>query len=304
MVYLNWGHTITPSKLEAHLRFNWKSSLQHIQWPLHPQRKKSLVSLSLGFSAAPCAGFVALKTVPVSAVLLLWRRSEAVAASELLCLGAHHRMAQPRRITGVSRPKRQFQQSPGRSHCSCVIVRAQGEGKPLVFLMAVVPAVLQEQDSPKPNVSTGFLARAGGRVWLCFALVANNVRWVWLSSLLRMRQTAKEASKWMGVFWSTLERVCFLSPLAQWHMGLDDWFATEPVGKCQWKNAEKEQIFLQMLVTIFLPLVNPNQQEYFFSTNCSKPTIACAKMYAKGEYTQTLIKNTVPVVNVMQSNCI
>lgn len=69
MVYLNWGHTITPSKLEAHLRFNWKSSLQHIQWPLHPQRKKSLVSLSLGFSAAPCAGFVALKTVPASAVL-------------------------------------------------------------------------------------------------------------------------------------------------------------------------------------------------------------------------------------------
>lgn len=75
---------------------------------------------------------------------------------------------------------------------------------------------------------------------------------------------------------------------------------TEPVGKCQWKNAEKEQIFLQKLVTIFLPLVNPNQQEYFFRTNCSKFTIPCAKMYAKGEYAGTLVKNSVPVVTVMQ----
>lgn len=100
---------------------------------------------------------------------------------------------------------------------------------------------------------------AGGRVWLCFVPVANNLGWGWLSSLLRMRQTAKKASKRMGVFWSTLERVCFLSPLAQWHTHLDDWSVTELVGKCQWKNAEKEQIFLQMLVTIFLPLVNPNQ---------------------------------------------
>lgn len=55
-----------------------------------------------------------------------------------------------------------------------------------------------------------------------------------------------------------------------------------------------------MLVTIFLPLVNPNQQEYFFRTNCSKFTIARAKMYAKGEYAGTLVKNSVPVVTVMQ----
>jgi len=65
---------------------------------------------------------------------------------------------------------------------------------------------------------------------------------------------------------------------------LDDWSVTGLLGKCQWKNAEKEQIFLQMLVTIFLPLVNPNQQEYFFSTNCSKLNIVCAKMYAEVEY--------------------
>jgi len=65
---------------------------------------------------------------------------------------------------------------------------------------------------------------------------------------------------------------------------LDDWSVTEPLGKCQWKNAEKEQIFLQMLGTIFLPLVNPNQQEHFLRTNCSKLTISCAKTYAKGEY--------------------
>lgn len=55
-----------------------------------------------------------------------------------------------------------------------------------------------------------------------------------------------------------------------------------------------------MLVTIFLPLVNPNQQEYFFSTNCSKLNIVCAKMYAEVEYAWTLVKKDVPVVNMMQ----
>lgn len=47
------------------------------------------------------------------------------------------------RIPALSEPERQFQRSPGRSHCSCIIVvRAQGAGKPFGFLLAIVPAGL------------------------------------------------------------------------------------------------------------------------------------------------------------------
>lgn len=115
-------------------------------WSLYPQRENSPVSLSLGFPAAAHAGFVALEGVLISAVCCRVTKERRCCS----CLwGAWHWAAVPWCTdTGGVRPgaggaglgntcvsdlKRQFQQSPGRCHCSCIAVRAQGEGKPFGF---------------------------------------------------------------------------------------------------------------------------------------------------------------------------
>lgn len=137
MVYLNWGHTITPSKLEAHLRFNWKPSLQHIQWSPHPQREKISGQPQLGlFSCKPC-WFCGPGSCPDTCWVSLCYEGETMlqlplGSLALSCCALGHRNRRhtiARRIPGVPDPERQFQQSPGRSHCSSIIVKSTGRGK-------------------------------------------------------------------------------------------------------------------------------------------------------------------------------
>lgn len=138
------------------------------------------------------------------ALCCVWDDAELPLAGAAVCLG--HCTGESLAFSGL---QRQFQQ------CSCVSSR---EGNPKAAEVSL------------PAWGGGF-----GFVLLLLLTTSDGADFPEAQD----ETTAKEASKGMGVFWSTLERVCFLSPLAQWHTDLDDWAVTEPGGKCQWKNAEK-----------------------------------------------------------------
>jgi len=170
MVYLNWGHTSTPSKLEAYLRFNWNRSCQHIQWSLHPQIKDSQSATSLSFQLNAVLLW-AVEAIPASAVCC--RRSNECCIRVLECRALCGR-AQAWRNSRFSDLERQFNnllemplpfyrpKSTGRGKTICCFVgqytcHALGKGI----------------DKAKCEQRLSCLG-AGGRVWLCFVPVANN----------------------------------------------------------------------------------------------------------------------------------
>lgn len=153
LAYLNWGHTSTPSELEAYLRLSWKRSLQHSQCSLHPQGR-DLQSATTFFSGGCCAVWGPQElSWPLLCVAVWCRRwSDPTAAMGRLVVHFYTLVCLSTRCaswasTGLGniwclRPWKAVPVTFWEMPLLFYHQRAGGEGNPSVTSLAIVPAVL------------------------------------------------------------------------------------------------------------------------------------------------------------------